>query len=496
MIDVKKLKTAALGIDLLYVDSNVVLLKNASALLKKFFTNVYSANDAVSGLELFKRHNPKIVVIDIETPRMGGITLTKEINRLCPKTRVIIISAHNDKEYLLEYIESNIFKFLQKPVNVGVLTGTLFSAVKEIKAEKNKQFFEENINHSAGNKNSLVLMMDAGKPILANESFLNFFDSKEIGEFNNKYKNITSLFMEQEGFLYNKDGKDAFAEINQKEIYNVKIADKAGEPNHFILKYKRVPEGQTQFIISLENITSLNLMHLYNEKVDGKKKDQEKKDMINLLEVLKQNGANVQLHNYYKGLSITNNALILEVSDSNIVLKTSEMQLKATKYEAKTIIVSDTLPHSMLCEDIAQIDFSNQKVIFNEFFFIPTSPITRKSIRVEPEGQYSIALFINEHQFKGEIRIEDISIDALKLKLDALPAGIKKRSNDVHIEIALAKESEALSINANAEYLRDEENEDSYSVVFLLKFEANQKSNLIKYIAKRQMGLIREFKGM
>jgi hypothetical protein len=53
---------------------------------------------------------------------------------------------------------------------------------------------------------------------------------------------------------------------------------------------------------------------------------------------------------------------------------------------------------------------------------------------------------------------------------------------------------ELLELSASAKYLREDENDSSYSVVFLLNFEVGQRSALIKYIAKRQMELIREFK--
>ena len=36
----------------------------------------------------------------------------------------------------------------------------------------------------------------------------------------------------------------------------------------------------------------------------------------------------------------------------------------------------------------------------------------------------------------------------------------------------------------------------SFSVVFIFKFADNEKSKLVKYITKRQMAIIREFKGM
>ena len=111
-----------------------------------------------------------------------------------------------------------------------------------------------------------------------------------------------------------------------------------------------------------------------------------------------------------------------------------------------------------------------------------------------PEATHTVSLFINESKFYGEVSIEDLSLDATKLRLNALPAGMNE-NQEVVIDMVLQTQSVPLIINTKAHLLRHSESQKSYTLVFI--FDDNKKRReLTKYIAKRQMALIREFKGM
>jgi len=50
-------------------------------------------------------------------PNLNGIALTKEIFKLNKEQKIIIISAHNDKEYLIDLINIGVEAFMQKPLS-------------------------------------------------------------------------------------------------------------------------------------------------------------------------------------------------------------------------------------------------------------------------------------------------------------------------------------------------------------------------------------------
>ncbi len=342
----------------------------------------------------------------------------------------------------------------------------------------------------------MVVMLNDRKPLLANQVFLDFFNVDTVEEFRAQYKDIGECFLEHDGFLYNHGAIDWFdvVELNEKKLFHVKIKNRDNAVRHLILKYQLIPEKAGHGILSFDDVTELNLLKLFDEKqTNSDKKQQDTKAMFDLLEVIQRNSAKIEVHNYYKGLSITNDALISEIKDDSITIKTSYLQEKAIQFERKTVLVSDTLPSAIFCDEVVKISFENQTVVLKGLRFSNSSPTQRGTLRVVPEDKHSVSLFLGENKFHDDVRIEDISLNAVKLKLNALPAGLKK-GDEVTIDMVLELDKKPLIINTKATMFRKSESKRSFSVVFM--FDESKRKELTNYITKRQMAIIREFKGL
>ena len=378
MNDLKKLQALSKDFSVLYVEDNESLRANAERLLLKFFHMVTVAEDGEEGLEEFKKHNYPIVITDIKMPKMDGIALTKQIKKIAPRTHVIVMSAFDDKEYLLELIEYGIFKFLKKPVNLEALTSILYATVLKIKED-----------------------------------------------------NATKIINNEEST------QDTITEVKKDE--------------------------------NLENISLL----------------------FAILTSLKEKNTKIELHNYYKGLSITNDADIIEVRKNSVIIKTTFMQEKAIQQEGTTFVVSESLPYVVECSEIDIVSYERQTVELKHLKFIKTSPIQRDSIRLSPEGEYTASLFLHEMRISEDIEIVDISLNSIRLGLKSLPAGLKN-CEDINLEISL--DNGAFLLSTSATLLKIEETAEKFYIVFV--YEILQKAKFMKYITKRQMAIIREFKGM
>jgi hypothetical protein len=199
------------------------------------------------------------------------------------------------------------------------------------------------------------------------------------------------------------------------------------------------------------------------------------------------------VHNFYKGLSITNSGVISSIKEGQLEIKSTYLQLKSIQFEQKTLLVSELLPQHLECSTLKQIGFERQVATFSELRFVSTSAVQRKTIRVNIEGNHTVSLFLNDKKFHADIEIEDISLDAIRLSLGALPAGLQK-DDLVRLDIVLEMDKRPLIFNTQAKVFSKTEHRHSFSVVFL--FEDIKKSDLVKYITKRQMAIIREFKGL
>ena len=496
MSDLKSLKLAAQGFDILYVEDNKSLRENASKLLKKFFDKVDVAVDGIDGLAKFKKNHYPLVITDIKMPNMDGMTLTQKIKNIQPETKVIVMSAFDEKEYLHRAIKLGIYRFLKKPVNITELTDTLSEAVSEIQHERESRLFYTHLKSIFNYQSSMVMMINKEKPILANQLFLDFFEVENIADFKNQFLDLGDEFMKHDGFLYNHNNiywLDVL-KLNAKKLFHVKMQNRKNKLRHYILKYQEIPEKIDHGILSFDDVTELNLLKLFDEKANANDKNtHDTKAMFDLLDVIHRNSAKIEVHNYYKGLSITNSAIISEIGEDSITLKASYLQLKAIQLEKQTIIISEALPRTLFCEEVVSLSFETQSVKFKKLRFINSSPVTRKTVRVSPDDKQTVSLFLGDNKFHGDTSIEDISLDGVKIKLNALPPGLEKGSV-VTLDLVLELEKRPLIINTRATMLRKSEASHSFSIVFL--FDGAIGGDLVKYITKRQMAIIREFKGM
>jgi CheY-like chemotaxis protein len=83
----------------------------------------YKADTAVNGLEVLekvKNNTYDLIFMDIQMPRMDGVTATVEIKKLFPERtpRIIAVTANSIKEDHEKYIEAGLDDCIVKPFRV------------------------------------------------------------------------------------------------------------------------------------------------------------------------------------------------------------------------------------------------------------------------------------------------------------------------------------------------------------------------------------------
>lgn len=76
---------------------------------------------AANGLEAVdacRLHRPHIILLDVEMPKMNGVEATKIIRAECPETRVVILTAYEDNQLILELIQAGATGYLVKDTHV------------------------------------------------------------------------------------------------------------------------------------------------------------------------------------------------------------------------------------------------------------------------------------------------------------------------------------------------------------------------------------------
>jgi len=470
---------------ILYVEDNDGLREKALRFFKKFFNTVYLGRDGEEGLALYKKHQPKIIVTDIKMPKLNGLDMVKKIKLLNPNVKVIVTTAFDDKEFLLNAIKIGIFRYVNKPFNIKEITEILTECLELIDREEQQATFNQNIQDIFEYQDNLLLLVENDKPIVENCNFLNFLKLDSLNEFVEKYKYFSTIFMEEDNFLYGNNSLEVIMQ-DSTSLFNVKM-QKDGEDYHFVLKVKKVPNDDNQYIFSFSDITELGL--LKGSSVDHTSEE----NIVQLMKTIKNNSGTLKVHNYYKGLSITNEAEIVEVEKNSLRIKVNYLQAKALNREKLFILSSPFLPKNILCKDISEINYSTQTVVSKNYSFIDSSPTKRKDIRVYPESYHKAIAFYNSTKFIGEV--QDVSVRSVRVKLNTLPDGIKV-GDKIKIDIILGKGEKEFLIQNTSEIFRIYSYDNTNSIVVFLEIDDSTKKSLIEYISKRQLALIREFKGL
>ena len=97
---------------------------------KNRFEVVGYAADGEEALKKFRELTPDLVTMDILMPRMNGIKSIKEIRRVSPKARILVISALSDPELIKEAMTAGAADYITKPFSVSDLK-TRISKVME-----------------------------------------------------------------------------------------------------------------------------------------------------------------------------------------------------------------------------------------------------------------------------------------------------------------------------------------------------------------------------
>ena len=103
-------------IRVLVVDDHTIVRDGICALLD-LAGDIEVVGEATNGseaLNMVRELHPDVVLMDIAMPIMGGLEATRRISREYPKTKVLVLTQYDDKEYVFPVIESGASGLISK----------------------------------------------------------------------------------------------------------------------------------------------------------------------------------------------------------------------------------------------------------------------------------------------------------------------------------------------------------------------------------------------
>lgn len=118
--------------DILFVEDEKAIRDNYVQFLKRYFKNVYEAGDGEEAYRVYREKTPQILIVDINIPKLNGLELLKKIREHDHTTRAIVLTAHSDRDYLLEAVSLKLTKYLVKPATRAELKEALTLVIQEL----------------------------------------------------------------------------------------------------------------------------------------------------------------------------------------------------------------------------------------------------------------------------------------------------------------------------------------------------------------------------
>lgn len=96
---------------------------------------IIECRNGEEALDVLKEKAVDIMFTDIRMPRMDGITLIKEVQKLSHKPKIVVISGYDDFNYAVEVLKNGARDYILKPIEREKINSILVQLDKEIEEE-------------------------------------------------------------------------------------------------------------------------------------------------------------------------------------------------------------------------------------------------------------------------------------------------------------------------------------------------------------------------
>ena len=119
------------NISVLIIDDEVDMCDMLSHVLGREGFTIYTAHSGDTGLEVFKKESPSVVILDLRMPGMNGMEVLKHIKQTNSETPVIIVTAYGEIQSAVEAVKHGAYNYFNKPFDNEEVVLTVEKALEE-----------------------------------------------------------------------------------------------------------------------------------------------------------------------------------------------------------------------------------------------------------------------------------------------------------------------------------------------------------------------------
>jgi len=125
------------NLNILYVEDEETIIEKYAYFLEECCRKVYIARDGEEAYKIYKENKIHLVIMDLLIPKLNGIALARKIRKEDDTIAMIALTAHSDREILLDVVDLNFSSYLIKPVGRTDLMQALLRISKKVDGGRN-----------------------------------------------------------------------------------------------------------------------------------------------------------------------------------------------------------------------------------------------------------------------------------------------------------------------------------------------------------------------
>lgn len=193
------------------VRSGIKLLINSQSDMEV----LYEAKDGEEAVNIALEKSPDVVILDLNMPKKSGLVAIKQINEANKEVKIIVLTMHDDKEYIFRALQAGASSYLLKSHHEN----DLIEAIRTV------------------NRGEAFLYPSATKLLL--EDYLrktNMSNGNAIDQLTGREQEVLSYLAK--GFTNREIGERLFLSIKTIESHRSKIMEKLNlKTRHELVKY-------------------------------------------------------------------------------------------------------------------------------------------------------------------------------------------------------------------------------------------------------------------
>lgn len=119
------------SISVLIIDDEADMCDMLTHVLNQAGFATCTAHDGDTGLEVFNKESPSVVILDLRMPGMNGMDVLKQIKHASSETPVIIITAYGEIQSAVEAVKHGAYNYFSKPFDNEEVVVAVEKALEE-----------------------------------------------------------------------------------------------------------------------------------------------------------------------------------------------------------------------------------------------------------------------------------------------------------------------------------------------------------------------------